>query len=241
MTQECSLTLSLAGENASCENRRFPKGIHVTDADKKSGSGINGVSASIGDKENAVKNKKDEVDTPWGYLLIHNKQVELFKKQIDAYNHLHPNTAHKCFVHYSYKYKQRSNGKGVIKQQRPTVSGLVFLQGETKVLQAFLRTNYPMYHLINNCSTGKPASIDHKVMKIFMEVIAIHPENVTVLRDPFIKFANDHIRLRVLTGLFKGMEGYIVRIDRDRQLVIEFGGYAVAIRGMHKEDFAIAE
>ena len=30
-----------------------------------------------------------------------------------------------------------------------------------------------------------------------------------------------------------------MRIDRDRQLVMEFGGYAVAIRGMRNEDFEV--
>ena len=56
-----------------------------------------------------------------------------------------------------------------------------------------------------------------------------------------VKFAKDHVKLRVLTGLFKGLEGYIVRIDRDRQLVMEFAGYAVAIRGVHNEDFEVVE
>ncbi len=32
-----------------------------------------------------------------------------------------------------------------------------------------------------------------------------------------------------------------VRIDRDRQLVFDFGGRAVAIRGVHKEDFEVVE
>ena len=64
-----------------------------------------------------------------------------------------------------------------------------------------------------------------------------NPERVTFLRDPFEKFARDHVKLRVLTGIFAGYEGYIVRIDRDRQLVFDFGGHAVALRGIHKEDF----
>ena len=74
-----------------------------------------------------------------------------------------------------------------------------------------------------------------------MEVVASHPENVTFLRDPFEKFAKDHVKLRVLTGLFKGLEGYVVRINRNRQLVMELGKYAVAINDVHNEDFEIAE
>ena len=78
-------------------------------------------------------------------------------------------------------------------------------------------------------------------MQPFMNVMKTHPEQVTFLRDDFEKFAKDHVKLRVLTGPFKDYEGYIVRIDRDRQLVFDFGGRAVAIRGVHKEDFEVVE
>ena len=70
-----------------------------------------------------------------------------------------------------------------------------------------------------------------------MMVLNDNPERVTFLSDPFEKFARNHVKLRVLTGIFAGCEGYIIRIDRDRQLVFDFGGYAVAIRGVRKEDF----
>ena len=236
MTQVCSLTPSIANESVCLHHKRLPKGIHITETDHTSGSGIEEVSQS-----QPFTEEKNIDHRPWGYLMIHNKQVEQFRQQIEAYNHAHPDDAHPIFIHYSYKYKQKSNGRGVIKQQLPTVSGLVFLQGETQDLQQFLRTNYPLTHLINNCSTGRPASIPHSVMRPFMEVVTSHPEAVTFLRDPFEKFARDHVRLRVLTGLFAGLEGYVVRIDRDRQLIMDFAGYAVAIRGVHKEDFRVVE
>lgn len=78
-------------------------------------------------------------------------------------------------------------------------------------------------------------------MKPFMKVMESEPERVTFLRDPFIKFAKDHVKLRVLTGVLAGQEGYVVRILRDRQLVMDFGGRAVAINNVHNEDFEIAE
>ena len=85
------------------------------------------------------------------------------------------------------------------------------------------------------------ASISDSIMQPFMNVVSAHPEQVTFLHDSFEKFAKDHVKLRVVTGPFAGYEGYIVRIDRDRQLVFEFGGYAVAIRGVHNEDFEVVE
>ena len=78
-------------------------------------------------------------------------------------------------------------------------------------------------------------------MKPFMKVMESEPERVTFLRDPFVKFAREHVKLRVLTGIMAGQEGYVVRILRDRQLVMDLGGYAVAISHVHNEDFEIAE
>ncbi|MCM1515107.1 MAG: hypothetical protein NC080_01610 [Paraprevotella sp.] len=256
MTQDCSTSLSTASENHGSDNRRFSNGIHIAEAETSSASGIEGVSVCesplplssptnsttvAGGVTRPVTSPHAPLALPWGYIYLHNKRVELFKKQIDAYNLSHPDSAHPCFVHYSYRYKQKSDGRGVTKVRVPSVSGLVFLQGEPSDLQSFLKSNYPQYHLVNDCSTGRAASISHSMMQPFMEAATAHPDNITFLRDPFIKFAKDHTRLRILSGPFKGMEGYIIRIHRDRQLVMEFGGYAVAIRGVHNEDFEVAE
>ena len=147
----------------------------------------------------------------------------------------------KCFIHRTVNYRQKPNGKGVMKEEKPTVSGLVFLQGETRQLKIFLQKYFPQYHLVNNCMTGQPASISNSIMSPFMRVMQTEPERVTFLRAPFVKFAEDHVKLRVLTGILAGQEGYVVRILRDRRLVMDFGGNAVAISNVHNEDFEIAE
>ena len=95
--------------------------------------------------------------------------------------------------------------------------------------------------MVNDCSTGKPATIADSLMRPFMKIMEEEPERVTFLRDPFVKFAKDHVKLRVLTGIMAGQVGYVVRILKNRQLVMDFGGYAVAISNVHLEDFEIAE
>lgn len=117
----------------------------------------------------------------------------------------------------------------------------MFLQGKTEQLRLFLIHNFPQYYLVNNCSTGRPASIADSVMRPFMKIMEEEPERVTFLRDPFVKFARDHVKLRVLTGILAGQVGYVVRILKNRQLVMDLGGYAVAINNVHNEDFEIAE
>lgn len=216
MTQDC-----LNSPSTADVSKRLPKGINITGADKKSDPGIEGM--------------------PWGYLFIHNKTAQVFEREMETYNKANSNSSHACFIHRSFTYRQKNEKGGVKKELKPTISGLVFLQGETGDLQDFLRARYPQYHLVNDRCKGVPASISNKVMQPFMTVLKDNPERVTFLRDPFEKFAKDHVKLRVKTGIFKGCEGYIVRIDRDRQLVFDFGGYAVAIRGLHKEDFEVVE
>ena len=227
MTQVCSLPSSTA-DVKTYENKRLPKGIHIVGTDGKSVSKVEGMS-----------NGKEE-KAPWGYLFIQHYAAENFDKKLETDKH-EGDFIPRCFIHRTLTYRRKPNGKGVMKEEKPTVSGLVFLQGETKDLKSFLQKNYPRYHLVNNCMTGEPASIRNSVMEPFMKVMETEPERVTFLRDPFVKFAKDHVKLRVLTGIFAGQEGYVVRVKRDRQLVMDFGGYAVAINNVHNEEFEVAE
>ena len=228
MTQVCSLPSSTADVNDEYNSKRLPKGIHVIRTDKESARKVEGISNS------------EETGAPWGYLFIQHFAAEKFEKTLELAK-LEGDFKPRCFIHRTISYKRKPNGKGVIKEEKPTISGLVFLQGETEELRDFLQKNFPRYHLVNNCMNGKPASIKDSVMRPFMQIMKTEPERVTFLRDPFVKFAKDHVRLRVLTGVMAGQEGYVVRILKNRQLVMDFGGYAVAINNVHNEDFEIAE
>lgn len=259
MTQVCSLSSSIADVNDMYNNKRLPKGIHIVGTDRKSVSKVGGMSKNEDDfDENGHKkaaendgdsseqhdtelsSEKKKQETPWGYIFIQHMSAGNFEKKLDSLK-IDGTFRPKCFIHRTVRYKQKPNGKGVMKEEKPTVSGLVFLQGETNQLKSFLIHNFPKYYLVNDCSTGKPATIADSLMRPFMKIMEEEPERVTFLRDPFIKFAKDHVKLRVLTGLLKGQVGYVVRILRDRQLVMDFGGYAVAISNVHLEDFEIAE
>lgn len=228
MTQVCSLPSSTADVNVKLDDKRLPKGIHIIGADDESVPKVEEVSHN------------EEVEAPWDYLFLQHLAAEKFYKTLKN-EHFDDAFVPRCFIHRTTTYKRKPNGRGVMKEEKPSVSGLVFLQGETKELRTFLQNNFPQYHLVNNCMTGLPASIKDSVMRPFMRVIETEPERVTFLRDPFIKFAQDHIKLRVLTGILAGQEGYVVRILRDRQLVMDFGGNAVAISNVHNEDFLIVE
>ena len=260
MTQVCSLPSSTADVNDMYNNKRLPKGIHIVGTDRKSVSKVGGISKNEEENNdrnlentdiqkekepqnnfsNEIEFKEKEPSPPWGYIFIQHMSAASFEKKLES-RKIEGDFKPKCFVHRTVKYKKNPNGKGIIKEDKPTVSGLVFLQGETEQLKSFLIQNYPQYYLVNDCSTGKPATIPDDTMRPFMQIMEEEPERITFLRDPFVKFAKDHVKLRVLTGIMAGQVGYVVRILKNRQLVMDFGGYAVAINNVHNEDFEIAE
>ena len=213
--------------------------------------------APYGALEHAFRLDSDGL--PWGYVYIPHGRVERFLELIDyiatqgeftppTFVHRSPRRDKKSeqkTSHQSSKKKPKSaknSGKSSSdsEPQDPlTVSGLVFLQGETRELQLFLNKNFQNVYLVNDCATNRPASIPQSQMKPFMDLMTSNPYEITLLRDAFEKFAENRVKLRLLTGPFAGHEGYIVRIHRDRQLVMQLGGITIALRGVHRETFEV--
>jgi len=116
MTQVSSLPSSTADVNDVYNNKRLPKGIHVIRSDEKSARKVEGMSES-------------EVEgTSWGYLFIQHFAAEKFEKTLETVK-LEGDFKPNCFIHRTITYKRKPNGKGVMKEEKPSVSGLVFLQG----------------------------------------------------------------------------------------------------------------
>ena len=158
MTQVCSLSSSTADVNDMYNNKRLPKGIHIVGTDRESVSKVGGMS------------KNEEPEAPWGYIFIQHMSAGNFEKKLESLK-IDGTFRPKCFIHRTVRYKQKPNGKGVMKEEKPTVSGLVFLQGETNQLKSFLIHNFPKYYLVNDCSTGKPATIADSLMRPFMKIM----------------------------------------------------------------------
>ena len=221
MELDSTVSLSEASESTS-----FPQGANVSGYDKmQSGQGVE---STFCDKDSILA-KWSEDPTSWGYLLVHSKKVIRFEDEVNADGCYH------CFVHRSIVYKKSDHG--VKKIEKPTVGGLAFLQGRTKDLQQYLRKKYPSLHLVNDRNTGCPAVIPDREMQPFMQIMKDDPTQVSILQKPLAHYAKGNIRLRVVSGVLKGQEGYLVRIDHDRKLVIKIGDLVVAVGGVYKEQF----
>lgn len=178
--------------------------------------------------------ENDTEQTSWCYLFIHHSKVNTFVGRLDR-------DKMRYFIHKTVIYQRKKHTRGIQSIERPTVSGLVFMQGTPLILQQYLGLNFPGHHLVNNCSTHLPAVIADNVMQPFMRVLDTSPERIRFLLHPFKYYAGGNIKLRITSGFLAGIEGYVIRIDRDRRLVMDVGGMSVAISGVHCEKFEVVE
>lgn len=229
MKQDCTVSQSTADETKcfqTSESNEFPKGTHVSEPDKQTGSAIKKHPQANGETET----KKDDC-TSWSYLFVHNQKVKSIEEQLKKDRVTH-------FVHKTIKYVPRHRNRGgMCEVETPSVSGLIFLQGDPEKLQDYLDQNVKPYRLCKNCSTWKVATIPCIQMEPFMRVAETEPERLRFLLRPFVYYSKNRTKLRIVTGKYAGLEGYVIRIARDRKLVMDVGGMAVALSGIHAERF----
>ena len=244
MKQDCTVSQSTADETKrfqTSENNEFPEGTHVSEPDELTGSAIKKCSQVNKETETEKENgsipevvpSNDDKDncTSWSYLFVHNQKVKSIEEQLKKDGVTH-------FVHKTIKYVPRHRNRGgMCEVETPSVSGLIFLQGDPELLQDYLDKNIKPYKLCKNCSTGKVATIPCNQMEPFMRVAETEPERLRFLLRPFVYYTKNRTLLRIVTGEYAGLEGYVIRIARDRKLVMDVGGMAVALSGVHAERF----
>ena len=193
--------------------------------------------------------EQSQAPAPWSYLFIRKRDAEYFSLKAETEG------GFRTFIHRtivtdasgksekgkpsgSAQDREASNGTT---EGRPTISGLIFIQGKTKVIKKYLWQRFPQYHLVNDCSTRKAAVIPDSVMQPFMRIANTDPSRIRFLVNPLTHYAEGNTLVEIMTGPLAGLQGYIIRIDRDRKLVIGVGDMTVAIGGVHKENFEKVE
>lgn len=194
---------------------------------------------------------RSQAPVPWSYLFIRKRDAEYFSLKAETEG------GFRTFIHRtiitdasgksekgkpngSAQDREASNGTTAT-EGRPTISGLIFIQGRTKVIKKYLWERFPQYHLVNDCSTRKAAVIPDSVMQPFMRIAGTDPSRIRFLVNPLTHYAEGNTLVEIMTGPLAGLQGYIIRIDRDRKLVIGVGDMTVAIGGVHKENFEKVE
>lgn len=168
--------------------------------------------------------------TSWCYIYTHSAKVFNITKKLEE--------LFTVFIHKTVVYNKNSHVKA---EEKPTISGLVFIQGRANDIQKFLNDNFRNIYLVKDCSTGKPAMITDKVMSSFMQFSSLEPGRIRFMPKPFDYYSPGHIKVKLTSGVLSGIEGYIVRISRNRCFITSVGGLTIAISGIHKETFENAD
>ena len=259
MKQDCTVSQSTADEIKSfqaTESKGFPEGTHVSEPDEMTGSVVEkctevksskteertekheltsatqmGSDSKHPEKEDTNNEGEKYEPVSWCYLFVHHKKVKAFEEQLEKDKLTY-------FVHKTIKYVPRHRNRGGVREvEKPTVSGLIFIQGDSKKIQDYLDEKMSPHKLCKNCSTGEVATIPCNQMEPFMRVAETEPERLRFLLRPFVYYSKNRTLLRIVTGDYAGLEGYVIRIARDRKLVMDVGGMAVAVAGIHAERF----
>ncbi len=169
----------------------------------------------------------EKSEASWCYLFTHHSKVESVSRKIEK--------CFRVFVHKHISYKRE--GKQIEKKERQTISGLIFVQGHGDEVQAFLVKTCPGLYVVKDCSTGKKAAIPDHVMQPFMQMAQVNPTRIRFMLHPFGYYSAGNPLIRITSGILSGMEGYRIRISRDKCFITSLGGITVAIGGIHKESF----
>lgn len=164
----------------------------------------------------------------WCYLFVHHCKVETVSKRLEK-------DGFTVFVHKSVVYKREK--KRIVENEQPTISGLVFIQGDGNEIQGFLKKVFFNLHLVNDCSTGKIAVIPDNVMRPFMQISEVASTRIRFMPHTIDYYSVGNPLVRITSGVLAGVEGYRIRISRNKCLVTSIGGMTVAIGDVYRESF----
>ena len=166
-------------------------------------------------------------ENEWHYLFVHYKKMDIVRDKLEKQFH--------TFIHKSVLYKREN--KHIRKLEQPTIANLLFIQGDGLKIQTFLSQYFMGLYLVKDCSTKKIATIPDDLMRKFMRISEVAPTRIRFMPNPFDHYATGNTLVRLTSGPLAGLEGYRIRIARDKCLVTSLGGISVAIGGIHKDSF----
>lgn len=119
----------------------------------------------------------------------------------------------------------------------PAVHNLIFVHSSRDFLDDYKRkveNDCPLRYMMDR-STGLPMVVRDKEMDDFIRVTKENDEGILYLDDPS-SAATKGSPVEIVSGPFKGVQGKLLRIRRDRKVVLQLVGVvAVAVDGIPME------
>ena len=131
-------------------------------------------------------------------------------------------------------------GEESIKKEYDSIKNLIFIKPFEPVNQFLDKLKIESGIVLipyMDCMTREVAKVENEEMLRFIKLSKNNPDSIEILKDNFEKFS-DKPRVRVKSGPYEGLEGRLVRIRRDRKVVISLGNSAISISGI---EFSLLE
>lgn len=109
---------------------------------------------------------------------------------------------------------------------KPLVASLLFVRCTSAYLMKYKQAQDDFFMYYNKVGTNQPEAVPDNEMKQFILVTSVLDTGLEYLgRDAPQYHIGD--RVRVINGIYKGTEGIIKRIKKDRRLIVTVSGVAV--------------
>lgn len=121
------------------------------------------------------------------------------------------------------------------------IGSLVFMQATEDYLKQFESQHFDKIWVYRDIESKKHSIIPDREMEVFISVCSAGKQGLTFLGDDKPAYHQGD-KVRVTEGPFKGAEGYITRIKKDRRLVVSIQGVvAVATTYIHPQFLKVIE
>ena len=113
------------------------------------------------------------------------------------------------------------------------IPSLLFVRCSPDYIKQFGSEHWQQSRIYREPGSRRPAAIPDREMEVFRFVVTAGEQGLTLLGDDRPEYHQGD-RVRVTDGPFKGAEGHIKRIKKDRRVVVAISGVvAVAITYIH--------
>ena len=160
---------------------------------------------------------KDPNEPNWYALRVFYNHILRIKEELEQHGH-------KTYMAVK-KVRETVNGR-TVERQVQLVPSLLFVRCTQDELLDFKRDHYDELMLYRCADSTDPAPIDEEEMRLFILVTSVTDGQDVALLGPD-KHSFDFRpgdRVRVIEGPFKGAEGVIKRIKKDRKLLVAVRG-----------------
>lgn len=131
-------------------------------------------------------------------------------------------------TYYAMKTEERIKSEKLDYEDVPLIPALFFVQCPVNWLQDFKQKHYSQLYIYTDVPGGKPAPIRDAEMEMFIMVTSKQSDGCSVeyLGEPKPQYVQGDL-VRVTEGIYKGAQGVVKRIKKDRKLVVAITGVAV--------------